>query len=202
MRCVLVHMSSLYFDENWSPEGAITLDFTNLEGTTCYCDAFAEATIAEAFNSLPINALHWIDGGDYHYLSDIWMRRLEAPAKLVLFDNHPDDQEPAFGGDILSCGNWVAHSRRFNKMLRDDADSVWLSIDLDYLSKDYARTNWDQGNASIQDLLNGISTAIEGKELAGVDICGGITAAQGACAEDYAINLKTRKVLQDFFTEL
>ena len=202
MKCVLVHMSSLFYDENWSPEGAISLDLRNLEGTTCYCDAPAEATIAEAFKSLPLNALHWIDGGDYHYLSDIWMRRLEAPARLVLFDNHPDDQEPAFEGGILSCGGWVAHTRRTNPMVRDDSERIWLSIDLDYLSRDFARTNWDQGNASIQDLFEGITTAIEGKELAGVDICGGITAAQGAHAEDYAINLKTRKALQDFFTRL
>ena len=202
MKCVLVHMSSLFYDENWSPEGAISLDLRNLEGTTCYCDASAEAIIAEAFKSLPLNALHWIDGGDYHYLSDIWMRRLEAPARLILFDNHPDDQEPAFEGGILSCGGWVAHTRRTNPMVRDDSERIWLSIDLDYLSRDFARTNWDQGNASIQDLFEGITTAIEGKKLAGVDICGGITAAQGARAEDYAINLKTRKALQDFFTRL
>lgn len=202
MKCVLVHMSSLFYDENWSPEGAISLDLRNLEGTTCYCDASAEATIAEAFKSLPLNALHWIDGGDYHYLSDIWMRRLEAPARLILFDNHPDDQEPAFEGGILSCGGWVAHTRRTNPMVRDDSERIWLSIDLDYLSRDFARTNWDQGNASIQDLFEGITTAIEGKKLAGVDICGGITSAQGARAEDYAINLKTRKALQDFFTRL
>ena len=195
-------MSSLFYDENWSPEGAISLDLRNLEGTTCYCDASAEAIIVEAFKSLPLNALHWIDGGDYHYLSDIWMRRLEAPARLVLFDNHPDDQEPAFEGGILSCGGWVAHTRRTNPMVRDDSERIWLSIDLDYLSRDFARTNWDQGNASIQDLFEGITTAIEGKKLAGVDICGGITAAKGARAEDYAINLKTRKALQDFFTRL
>lgn len=195
-------MSSLFSDENWSPEGAISVDLSHLEGTTCYCDAASEAIIADAFKTLPLNALHWIDGGDYHYLSDIWMRRLESPAKLVLFDNHPDDQEPAFGGGILSCGGWVGHARKHNTMLRDDADDVWLSIDLDYLSRDYARTNWDQGNASLNGLLDRIQSSIEGKRIAGVDICGGITAEQGACAEDYAVNLKTRKALQEFFTGL
>ena len=202
MKCVLVHMSSLFSDENWSPEGAISVDLQHLEGTTCYCDADVESEIVRALNPLPLNALHWIDGGDYHYLSDIFMRRLEAPAKLVLFDNHPDDQEPAFGEGILSCGGWVAHSRRFNLMLSDEAEDIYLSIDLDYLSRDYARTNWNQGNASLQELLEQVSSAIEGKRLAGVDICGGISSAQGACAEDYAINLKTRSALQDFFKSI
>lgn len=27
--------------------------------------------------------------------------------ELIYFDNHPDDQDDAFGGDMLSCGNWV-----------------------------------------------------------------------------------------------
>ena len=199
MKSVLVYMSSLFSDEGWSPEGAVSVDLRHLEGTTCYCDASAEREIIKALGTLPLNALHWIDGGDFHYLSDIWMRRLDHPVKLVLFDNHPDDQEPAFDGKMLSCGGWVAHSRRFNPMLKDDADDVWLSIDLDYLSRDYARTNWNQGDASLEDLLQRISAAIEGKCLAGVDICGGITSAQGACAEDYAINLRTRKALEDFF---
>ncbi|MBP5566439.1 MAG: hypothetical protein J6X57_02990, partial [Bacteroidales bacterium] len=111
-------------------------------------------------------------------------------------------QEPAFGEGILSCGGWVAHSRRFNLMLSDEAEDIYLSIDLDYLSRDYARTNWNQGEASLQELLDGITSAIKSKRIAGVDICGGISSAQGACAEDYAINLKTRSALQDFFKSI
>ena len=199
MKSVLVHMSSLFSDEGWSPEGAIHIDLQHLEGTCCYCDTASEHAIEDVFKSLPMKAIHWIDGGDYHYLSDIFMRRLESPAKLVLFDNHPDDQEPAFGNNILSCGGWVAHSRQCNQMLQDNADSVWLSIDLDYLSRDYARTNWNQGDATLQELLDTIIAATEGKTVAAVDICGGITTAQGGCAEDFEINLKTRQALQDFF---
>jgi hypothetical protein len=45
MKSLLVHMSSLFSDENWSPEGASHLDLTRLEGTTCYCDADAEKAI-------------------------------------------------------------------------------------------------------------------------------------------------------------
>lgn len=200
MKSLLVHMSSLFSDEEWSPEEAEHLDLTALKGTTCYCDATAEEAIADAFKSLPVNALHWIDGGDYHYLSDIWMRFLNAPTQLVLFDHHPDDQDPAFGGEILSCGGWVAHSRKHNPLLAEESDLVYLSIDLDYLSPDYARTNWDQGTANLQELMAGIDEALAGKQLAGVDICGGITAAQGGTAEDFAINRWTRNVLQKFFT--
>lgn len=202
MKSLLVHMSSLYDDEAWSPEDAAHLDLTDLEGTICYCDPESEKVIEKAFKSLPINALHWIDGGDYHYLTDIWMRFLNEPAQLVLFDHHPDDQTPSLGEDILSCGGWVAHSKRCNPLLVEKSDLVYLSIDLDYLSPDYARTNWDQGEANLQELLVGIDDALAGKQLAGVDICGGITAAQGGTAEDFAINRWTRNVLQKYFTAI
>lgn len=191
-------MSSLFADEDWSPAGALHVDLTGLDGTTCYCDQEAEAAIESAFKGLPLNALHWIDGGDYHYLTDIWLRFLREPAQLVLIDHHPDDQTPSLSSDILSCGGWVAHSKRCNPMLREDSDRVYLSIDLDWLSPEYARTNWDQGTGNLQELLVAIDDSLAGKELVGVDICGGITAAQGGTAEDFAINRWARNVLQDY----
>ena len=193
-------MSSLFSDENWSPEGALELDFTTLEGTTCYCDPDSEKAIEQSFKNMPSAALHWIDGGDYHYLTEIWMRKLDRPFSLLLIDNHSDDQPPSFGADILSCGGWVAHSRRTNNMLFPDSDLLYISIDLDWLSPDYARTNWNQGVGSLDELLDTLQQAVSTKKLAGVDICGGITAAQGGRAEDFAINRRTRDILQAFFS--
>ena len=199
MKSLLMRMSSLFSDEGWSPEDASELDLTQLEGTACYCDKDAESAIEEAIKALPIKALHWIDGGDYHYLSELWMRKLESPTRLLLIDNHPDDQEPSFGGDIISCGGWVAHAKRTNPLICEDSDLLYVSIDLDWLSPDYARTNWNQGTASVQDLLALLDKELAGKQIAGVDICGGISSALGGKAEDFAINLRTRSILQDYF---
>jgi len=42
--------------------------------------------------------------GDYHYLTALWLRRLEQPFVLVSFDNHPDwDIRPP----KWACGGWV-----------------------------------------------------------------------------------------------
>ena len=71
MKSLLVHMSSVFSDENWSPDEARHLDLTHLEGTTCYCDQESEKAIEHAFKPLPVNCLHWIDGGDYHYLTEL-----------------------------------------------------------------------------------------------------------------------------------
>ena len=199
MESVLIRMSSLFSDEGWLPEGAIELDLRHLQGTTCYCEKAAEAVIEESFKDLPVNALHWIDGGDFHYLSEIWMRSLDKAFQLILIDNHPDDQKPSFDDDLLSCGGWVAHARKNNCMMRPCADQVYLSIDLDWLSPDFARTNWDQGDGTIDGLMQLVREKTEGKTIAGVDICGGITSAQGGSAHDFTINRKTRDALLGFF---
>ena len=199
MDSLLIKMSSLYADEGWSPEGVPVCDLRHLDGTCCYCDRESEAAICKELDKHPLRAVHWIDGGDFHYLSELWLRRLEEPAQLLLFDNHPDDQEPAFGADILSCGGWVAHARKSNPLLVPESGNIYLSIDLDYLSPEYARTNWNQGDATLQELLDRTEAALEGKKLLGVDICGGITSAQGGKAEDFAINRRTRDILLKYF---
>ena len=195
-------MSSMFSDEEWAPEGAAHLDFQTLEGTDCYLDPDSEKAIIQALGPFPLGEIHWIDSGDFHYLSYLWLQKLTKPAALLLFDHHPDDQPPAFGPDILSCGGWVARARNDNPLLDDAAEDVYLSIDLDYLSTDYARTNWDQGEASLDQLLSELDAALKGRTLAGVDICGGITAAQGGLADDFSINRKTRNALLEYFSRL
>ena len=78
----------------------------DIEGTTCYCDPDAEAEISRRLVPEPGERMRWIDSGDYHYVTRILAAREQAPFTLVLVDNHPDDQAPAFGG-VLSCGSWV-----------------------------------------------------------------------------------------------
>ncbi len=51
-------------------------------------------------------SIHFIDSGNYHYMSALMLSYIRQPLTLVLFDHHPDTQSPAFG-DILSCGGWV-----------------------------------------------------------------------------------------------
>lgn len=197
-----MHMSGLFYDESWSPDGALQTDFSELTGITCYCDQDAEHKLEDSIRTLPLKAIHWIDTGDFHYLSALWLRRLERPARLFLFDNHPDDQEPAFGGGLLSCGSWVAEVRKNNPMVRDDAEDAYISIDLDCLSTEFARTDWDQGNMHLQELLSSLDRIRGQYGLAGVDICGGITRAQGGSDGDFAVNRRTRQVLLDYFSPL
>lgn len=86
-------------------------DLSSLSGTDCYCDSAAMAEIERSLSDIPLSACHFIDAGDYHYLSLVFLRRLKSKASLVLFDNHTDFKPPAFGG-LTSCGGWVLEAAR------------------------------------------------------------------------------------------
>ncbi|MDO4519663.1 MAG: arginase [Eubacteriales bacterium] len=85
------------------------LDMTKLSGTNCYCDEDAYNAIREKIDDTMLPGIHFIDSGNYHYLTRIWEDLVKVPFQLIVFDHHTDMQLPAFGG-ILSCGGWIADS--------------------------------------------------------------------------------------------
>ena len=104
---------------------AEVLDLRGLEGTRCYCDEAAEEEIVrriapfryggERWREFPI---HFIDTGEYHYLSKFFVDTIDVPFTLLVLDNHTDMQEPAFGEGLLSCGGWLADVMRSPKALQ------------------------------------------------------------------------------------
>lgn len=195
---LLLKFSDLYDDEGW--ERGTVLDLRHLEGTNGYCDDVACTGILAAIRPFGPEGIHWIDSGDYHYASELFMRMVREPFALVLFDNHPDNQRTAFGDDILSCGSWVYYAQGHNPFLKPLSEGlpVYISIDLDVLSTEYAHTNWDQGDMTPDCLLENIGALARSHRIIAVDICGGITLAKGASAQDIALNLRTRQRIIDY----
>ncbi|MBO4743761.1 MAG: hypothetical protein J5533_09030 [Bacteroidales bacterium] len=201
----ILHLSELYAEETWSPAGSQAIDLTGIEGTSCYCSPEAEEALRKRLADLPHGGLFWIDTGDYHYISKLRLEHIREPFVLVLYDNHPDDQPSAFGSGLLSCGGWVQTARDtlpllkkvfLNTLPEDSSLPVFLSLDLDVLSPAFARTDWDQGSMSLEELLSAIDRIMTAHRVLGVDVCGGITAAKGGTAEDRRINAGTRAVLE------
>ena len=93
------------------------VDCTQLEGTDCYCDTEAERRLKEMMLDLPLQGVHWLDTGDYHYLSKLWTDKVDEPFTLVVLDHHPDMQRSMFG-ELLSCGSWVRAAIEQNGMLK------------------------------------------------------------------------------------
>ena len=207
---IIINISGVYEEESWIPEESITVNLRSLEGCCCYCEKDAEEAIRRAIMPYQASGLHWIDTGDYHYISKLWMEKIQEPFVLALFDNHPDDQSSAFG-NLLSCGSWVQVARAGLTMMKADYLNpeeipeklpVYLSIDMDIMPRQFARTNWDQGEMTPDMLLSAIDNFAAGHRIIGIDICGGLSIAKGAVAEDLAVNVKTRNLLSEHLSRL
>ena len=199
-----------------------------IEGTVCYCDPVAEAEIGRRLAPAAEAGIRWIDSGDFHYVSKILAGFQREPFVLVLIDNHPDDQAPAFGG-VLSCGSWVKALRECQPMLED----VWTlgpghrirnasgTVDREleegiddlvaalegkrvYVSidKDVLDRSWARTDWSqgtySLDCLKGWLDRLLGLDVVAVDLCGELAPAKGATPEDLRVNFETNVELQDF----
>ena len=224
-RVLVTDFSGVYAAEGFLPAlealAAETLcpDLTALEGTSCYCDADARRAI-EALLPEPLPRLRFLDSGDYHYMSHLLACREKEPFHLVLLDHHPDNQEPAFGGEVLSCGSWVKALQEEQPLLRsvltigpegcpEDIPAGWLearrgarlyvSLDKDIMGREWARTDWTQGTHTLAQVEDILGRLLQGNVVA-MDICGELQESKGATPEDLRINKETNIELYKFIT--
>ena len=93
--------------ENMAAKPVITqLDFQDIPGTNCYCDSLAEEEIGKRIIPFGPEGLHFLDSGNYHYLTKLWLELVKEPFELLVFDHHTDMQPPALL-PVLSCGSWI-----------------------------------------------------------------------------------------------
>lgn len=179
-----------------------SLDFSNMEGTGCYCSEESAAAIRRRAEELPSGSTAFIGSGDCHYISLFRAETIREDFTLVLIDNHSDDQNGAFDSDILSCGNWVLQVRKLPRCKKTvwirnfsdfdpqaDYGRIFLSIDLDALSREWARTDWDQGDMSLEQ-LTGIVRRLAPKVIL-CDICGALSESKGGSEADSVVNTAT-----------
>lgn len=225
--------------ENMAVKSVITqLDCRDIPGTNCYCDSLAEEEIGKRIAPFGPEGIHFLDSGNYHYLTKLWLELVKVPFELLVFDHHTDMQRPAFGG-ILSCGGWIREALETNENLKhvilvgppqsameetkkelseDGAEllekvtwiseeeflqnvekpdgtqklcgqcnvtgieidekerlPLYISIDKDVLPESEGKTNWDQGNVVLGQVLHFIDVYLQqipGRQIIGMDICG------------------------------
>jgi hypothetical protein len=186
------------------------IDLRNVRGTDGYCDDEAQNAVQGLLRErgVEVKSVHYIDNGNYHYLSKLFLDMMEENFDLLVLDNHSDMQTPAFG-DILSCGSWVKNVLDSNayvdnvylcgvggekvdlKQIIKGTNPLYISIDKDVLSKCDYMTNWDQGNLKINELETILSEVMAHRNVCGVDICGGINDLPGQGGSIEETNLKT-----------
>ena len=110
---VIINFSGIYKNQSFYKDHAekeiFWTELSDLSGCNCYCDAEASDRIRKEIQVFTGKGLHFIDSGNYHYMTRLWLEKLQIPFRLLVFDNHTDMQPPAFGG-LLSCGGWIAVS--------------------------------------------------------------------------------------------
>ncbi|WP_294377860.1 arginase family protein [uncultured Clostridium sp.] len=114
----IMNFSNIYKDEKfYKGENINWIDCSDINGTSCYCDEYAEKSIKAKIENLKPYGLHFIDSGNYHYVSKFWIEKIERDFNLIVFDHHSDMQQPMFG-NILSCGSWIMDSLESNIHLK------------------------------------------------------------------------------------
>ena len=82
------------------------LDFTTLSGTTGFCDDAAADEIRRRIADFPARGIHFLDNGNFHYLTRFWCEKITEDFVLVVYDHHVDLRKPVFPG-LMSCGSWI-----------------------------------------------------------------------------------------------
>jgi hypothetical protein len=122
----ILNFSGIYEQESFylQDKSSRFVDMKDISGTNCMCDDVAKEEILarirkpyEGPGGLLPYGLHFIDNGNYHYLSALYLSLVKEPFSLVVLDHHPDMQRPMF--DILSCGGWICDVIDNNQNVRD-----------------------------------------------------------------------------------
>ena len=131
---IVMHMSGAYEEQTFYKQNrhmVHEVDCKNIEGTNCYCDEMAKEELRRRIAAYSYEGIHFLDSGNYHYLSLLWLEKIDRPFALVLFDHHPDLQAPSWG-KITSCGGWVREALETNSYL----EKVYLvGVDAQLLSE-------------------------------------------------------------------
>ena len=93
------------------------IDCSDIQETDMYCSKNAYEKIWGRIEPYGIQGIHYIDSGNYHYISKIITDHIDEPFGLVMYDHHTDMQIPMVPG-MMSCGDWAGQALNRNKNLR------------------------------------------------------------------------------------
>lgn len=162
---IVMNFSGAYELESFDNDpDIIKMDFKNLAGTDGYCSDEAAKTIKGRIQQYGPHGIHFLDSGDYHYVSKFWTDMINVPFSLVLIDHHTDMQDSRVDG-MLSCGDWVKAVIENNKYLKHvfvigvPKESA-LKVDKELLPKVTFVTEKD-----FHDFLNGVKEPADGETI-------------------------------------
>ena len=72
------------------------LSFRMSVGQTAIVMRKQSQRINKRTKNYPTAGIHFIDSGNYHYMTRLWLTRMDQPFCLLVYDNHTDMQPPGF----------------------------------------------------------------------------------------------------------
>ncbi len=114
---IILDFTHVYRDEYIKDIYRFTyIDCSDIEGTDMYCSENAYGMIWDRISPYGICGIHFMDSGNYHYITKIMTDHIDEPFGLVMYDHHTDMQMPMVPG-MMSCGDWAGQALVQNKNL-------------------------------------------------------------------------------------
>lgn len=135
-----MNFTGVYEDEDfYLDKHASVIECRDIRGTYGYTDDNAVMQINDRIRTLSPEGIHFIDSGNYHYVSKIWMDKIKYDFGLVVFDHH-SDMQPSMFESLMSCGCWIKSALDNNSFLKKVIlvgvdDKLAAKIPEEYLDK-------------------------------------------------------------------
>ena len=118
-KVIVMDFSGIYKEESFdvAEQTVEVLDCSDIKGTDGFCDEEAEEKLRTLLKAYDATGVHFIDNGNYHYLTTLWTEKIEEDFNLIIYDHHMDLRRPQFDR-MLSCGSWIRKEMVFNPHVR------------------------------------------------------------------------------------
>ncbi|MGA8941612.1 MAG: arginase family protein [Thermoactinomyces sp.] len=107
------HVTFLNFDDTYKAQPELShfakdwIELGDIPESNLFCTHRALKKISERISRQAGRGITFIGNGNYHYVTYLFLRKIDQPFSLILFDNHTDTNQ---GQGLLSCGSWVAEA--------------------------------------------------------------------------------------------
>ena len=115
---LILDFSHVYCDENIPKNDKVHwLDCSDITECDLYCSKRAEEEIRARIAPYGIHGIHFLDSGNYHYVTGIMTALIKQKFSLILLDHHTDMQKPMIE-QMTSCGDWAGKVLKTNPWLQ------------------------------------------------------------------------------------
>lgn len=109
-KITLLNFDNIYESQNFYLKSDYNIiDLTDIRSNIYYCEKKSLDMIDSRLKESDIEKVRFIGSGNYHYITYLFLKRIESRFTLILFDNHTEILSSDFN-PYISCGSWILKS--------------------------------------------------------------------------------------------